>query len=215
MLNRVRCQEQRVVALSQIEEALTFGQEISVEILINNKEGLQTFTHLHALPVQNKLGRLVLYVMTLANLSAADAQGAGKQGMIHSAEHVADSIEEAMQWQSRLTRARRRRLERIPFPEGFVISDPWRPDNPLVWCSPDFYRLTGYCAAEILGRNCRFLQGEETDQEEIDKMREGIKAVCTVTACFLNYVRPDPPPPRPPAPWAAHAPPPCHPLLRT
>jgi hypothetical protein len=50
-----------------------------------------------------------------------------------------------------------------------------------VWCSPDFYRLTGYCAAEILGRNCRFLQCEETDQEEIDKMREGIKAVCTVT----------------------------------
>jgi hypothetical protein len=112
------------------------------------------------------------------------------RAMVRDAERVADAIESTMQWQSSLTRTRRRRLERIPFPEGFVISDPWRPDNPLVWCSPDFYRLTGYSAAEILGRNCRFLQGEETDQQEIDKMRDGIKAVRTVTACFLNYVSP-------------------------
>ena len=40
-----------------------------------------------------------------------------------------------------------------------VISDPSRPDNPLIFVSEEFERQTGYPAAEALGRNCRFLQG--------------------------------------------------------
>src|SRR5918997_913413 len=46
---------------------------------------------------------------------------------------------------------------------SFTISDPHRPDHPLVWVNPSFTRLTGYGVEEVIGRNCRFLQGPVTD----------------------------------------------------
>ena len=46
--------------------------------------------------------------------------------------------------------------------EAFVLSDPARPDNPLVFTSDDFQQMTGYMRREILGRNCRMLQGTES-----------------------------------------------------
>ena len=42
---------------------------------------------------------------------------------------------------------------------SFVISNPREPDNPIVYASAQFFQTTGYAPAEILGRNCRFLQG--------------------------------------------------------
>ena len=48
--------------------------------------------------------------------------------------------------------------------DGLVIADATVPDMPLVYVNPAFEQLTGYAAAEVLGRNCRFLQGEDTDQ---------------------------------------------------
>ena len=49
--------------------------------------------------------------------------------------------------------------------EGIIITDPLQPDNPIIYVSPGFERLTGYSASEILGRNCRFLQGPDTDPD--------------------------------------------------
>lgn len=43
------------------------------------------------------------------------------------------------------------------------ISDPTQPDDPLIWVNAAFERLTGHPASEVLGRNCRFLQGTGTD----------------------------------------------------
>ncbi len=54
---------------------------------------------------------------------------------------------------------------------AFVLSDPTLPDTPLVYVSPGFEKMSGYSAAECLGRNCRFLQGPETDQEEVRRIR--------------------------------------------
>jgi PAS domain S-box-containing protein len=47
---------------------------------------------------------------------------------------------------------------------GIVITDPKLPDNPIVYVNPAFERISGYAVEEVLGRNCRFLQGEERDQ---------------------------------------------------
>lgn len=55
---------------------------------------------------------------------------------------------------------------------SFTISDPHQPDNPLVFVNPAFERTTGYCAAEALGRNCRFLQGPDTDPAAVARVRE-------------------------------------------
>ncbi|KAK1740554.1 TWIN LOV 1-like protein [Skeletonema marinoi] len=71
--------------------------------------------------------------------------------------------------------------------QNFVLSDPRLPDNPIVFASPGFYELTGYTREEVLGRNCRFLQGEGTDPKAMDVIRTAIKSGSDATACLLNY----------------------------
>lgn len=70
---------------------------------------------------------------------------------------------------------------------GVAISDPNRPDEPLVYVNKGFEKLTGYFIKEIIGRNCRFLQGEKTDQETRKKIREAIKSHSEITVEILNY----------------------------
>src|SRR6476646_5082887 len=69
----------------------------------------------------------------------------------------------------------------------FSITDPRQPDNPLIWVNPSFPRVTGYEADEVVGRNCRFLQGPATDPAAIDAIRAAIAERRTVTTTLLNY----------------------------
>lgn len=69
----------------------------------------------------------------------------------------------------------------------FTITDPREPDNPLVWVNPSFSRVTGYSAEEVVGRNCRFLQGPATDPAAIDAIRAALAEQRTVTTTLLNY----------------------------
>ena len=58
--------------------------------------------------------------------------------------------------------------------QNFVLSDPRLPDNPVVFASEGFYKLTGYTADKVLGRNCRFLQGPGTDPRSVEVLRNAI-----------------------------------------
>jgi len=69
----------------------------------------------------------------------------------------------------------------------FVITDPSLQDNPIVYASQDFLTLTGYSRDEVLGRNCRFLQGPETSPEKIKQIREALTSGSDVTVTFINY----------------------------
>lgn len=69
----------------------------------------------------------------------------------------------------------------------FVLSDPKLPDNPIVFASPGFYKLTGYTSKEVLGRNCRFLQGPATDPKHVEVLKKAIAAGTDCTVCLLNY----------------------------
>lgn len=69
----------------------------------------------------------------------------------------------------------------------FVITDPSLQDNPIVYASQDFLSLTGYARDDVLGRNCRFLQGPETSQVKIKQIREAVTAGSDVTVTFVNY----------------------------
>jgi PAS domain S-box-containing protein len=71
--------------------------------------------------------------------------------------------------------------------QNFAISDPTLPDNPIVYCSQGFLDLTGYKLAEVLGRNCRFLQGPGTDQNAVEVIRKGIAEGVDTSVCLLNY----------------------------
>jgi len=70
---------------------------------------------------------------------------------------------------------------------SFVITDPSLHDNPIVFASDDFLSLIGYSREEVLGRNCRFLQGTDTDQKKIDEIRKGLAAGDDVSVTLLNY----------------------------
>jgi PAS domain S-box-containing protein len=68
-----------------------------------------------------------------------------------------------------------------------VFSDPNLPDNPMIYVSPEFELQTGYSVEEATGRNCRFLQGPETNPHAIEAIRQGLKAETRFTIDILNY----------------------------
>ncbi|KAF2286355.1 hypothetical protein GH714_015253 [Hevea brasiliensis] len=78
-------------------------------------------------------------------------------------------------------------LERIE--KNFVITDPRLPDNPIIFASDSFLELTEYTREEILGRNCRFLQGPETDQATVSKIRDAIRKQQEITVQLINYTK--------------------------
>lgn len=71
--------------------------------------------------------------------------------------------------------------------QNFAISDPSLPDNPIVYVSQGFLDLTGYSLDQVLGRNCRFLQGPGTDQAAVDVIRKGVREGTDTSVCLLNY----------------------------
>nr|BCM29535.1 phototropin [Apopellia endiviifolia] len=73
------------------------------------------------------------------------------------------------------------------FQQTFVVSDATRPDYPILYASAGFFDMTGYAPKEVIGRNCRFLQGPETDQEDIERIRSALKDGKTFCGRLLNY----------------------------
>ncbi|GAC1578205.1 MAG: hypothetical protein NVS3B20_09420 [Polyangiales bacterium] len=71
--------------------------------------------------------------------------------------------------------------------QGILITDPTKVDNPIVYASPGFARLTGYECREVVDRNCRFLQGAGTDAEAVAEIRDAIRAGSSVTVELLNF----------------------------
>ncbi len=68
-----------------------------------------------------------------------------------------------------------------------VVSDPRRPDNPIVACNEAFMKLTGYSREEIVGRNCRFLRGDRTEPEQTAMLREAVGARRPAMVELINY----------------------------
>ncbi|MDA1316079.1 MAG: SpoIIE family protein phosphatase [Acidobacteria bacterium] len=71
--------------------------------------------------------------------------------------------------------------------EGVTISDPSQPDNPIIYANAGFERLTGYSIDDVVGRNCRFLQGPDTDTATVQRIRDAIKNEEERTVQLLNY----------------------------
>jgi PAS domain S-box-containing protein len=70
---------------------------------------------------------------------------------------------------------------------SFVITDPSLQDNPIVFASEDFLTLTGYSREDVLGRNCRFLQGTNTSKDKVDHIRKGLMTGDDVSVTLVNY----------------------------
>lgn len=76
-------------------------------------------------------------------------------------------------------------LQKAPF--GITIADPRQPDLPLIYVNEAFLAQTGYTEPEVLGRNCRFLQGPDTRPETVERIREAIRQGEAAEIEILNY----------------------------
>ncbi|PYE27004.1 PAS domain S-box-containing protein [Rhizobium sp. PP-CC-3A-592] len=68
-----------------------------------------------------------------------------------------------------------------------IITDPSKPDNPIVFANDAFLRFTGYERDEVINTNCRFLQGPDTDRGDIQKVREAIANRHPIEIDVVNY----------------------------
>lgn len=68
-----------------------------------------------------------------------------------------------------------------------VVTDPREPDNPIVFVNRAFLDLTGYEEKDLLGRNCRLLQGEQTDPKTVTEIREAINERRAFAVDLVNY----------------------------
>jgi PAS domain S-box-containing protein len=101
-------------------------------------------------------------------LAVSNVAGAGNDGLPEpSPRNIVRAVDEA--------------------PVGITLSDPSLPDNPLVYVNEGYAELTGYDVEETLGRNCRFLQGPDTDEEPVTEMREAVDNEEPVSVEVLNY----------------------------
>ncbi len=93
---------------------------------------------------------------------------------------VCDAVAEEMTW-----RLRDHALSSCS--EGITIADPSQPDAPLIYVNDAFLQITGYSREDVIGRNCRFLQGEETSREAVATLKAAVMAKRKATVELLNY----------------------------
>lgn len=72
-------------------------------------------------------------------------------------------------------------------PHGIVITDPRQPDNPIVYVNAGFEVMSGYSAREAVGRNCRFLQGADTNPDTVRTIRDAVTHGLACAVEILNY----------------------------
>nr|BAF91489.1 aureochrome2 [Vaucheria frigida]BAF91491.1 aureochrome2 [Vaucheria frigida] len=70
---------------------------------------------------------------------------------------------------------------------SFCVTNPLVPDCPIVFASDSFIKITGYSREQVLGRNCRFLQGPDTDPDAVRILRKGIVEGKDTDVTILNY----------------------------
>ncbi len=73
--------------------------------------------------------------------------------------------------------------------DGITISDMNLPDQPLIFVNKAFEQMTGYTSAEVIGKNCRFLQGDVHDAQALEVIREAIKSQTACRVVIKNFTK--------------------------
>lgn len=141
-------------------DSLATGNPFEVEYRLRRADGVYRWHRAQGLPVCDEGGRIVKWLGTCTDI---DSQKMAEEDLC----------------------LRDRALQAVS--QGVLITDPRRPDNPIVFVSPSFERLTGYSANEVYGRNCRLLQGPDTDTGTVAEMYEAIREGRSCIGELLNY----------------------------
>ncbi len=143
-----------------MRERLSRGEGFKAEVMNYSKSGRKYWVHIEVQPFHNDSAEL-------AGFTAIESD-------ITEQKRVEDEL-----------RLRDRAMGAAA--EGIVISDPSQPDNPLIYVNDGFERLTGYSRQDVLGRNCRFLQGSGTDPATLEQIRECLRDRRDCLVELLNY----------------------------
>jgi PAS domain S-box-containing protein len=98
---------------------------------------------------------------------------------------VLEEIEQARQELEGALRPRDRAIAAASF--GICIADATQPDCPIVYCNPAFEKMTGYSHSEVIGRNCRFLQGADTEPDAVAQIRQAVRDRREYRVVLKNY----------------------------
>lgn len=122
-------------------------------------------------------------------IRAADHSAQDQQGPIMPDSDTSQS--DARRAGERLAAAR---VREDPFAAAFkatrmpmIVTDPNQQDNPIIFCNAAFQRLTGYSNDELVGKNCRLLQGPETSGDTVRRLREAVSEGKDISVDILNY----------------------------
>ena len=76
-------------------------------------------------------------------------------------------------------------LSKVPL--ALVLTNPHLDDNPIVYANRAFEKITGYSADAVIGRNCRFLQGDQTDPDHGRRIGAALRAETDISIDLINY----------------------------
>nr|AML79622.1 putative LOV domain-containing protein [Leptosira obovata] len=197
-----------------IRDAVKSGTSCSVRLLNYRKDGTPFWNLLTMTPVKTEDGRVSKFVGVQVDVTSktegrAFADSTGIPLLVkydarlrdNVAKGVVEEVNTTVQDAELQARVGKKMSAPKAFPrvaldlattveriqQNFVITDPNLPDNPIVFASDGFLELTEYPREEVLGRNCRFLQGPDTDPEAVADIREAIKLNQETTVRVLNY----------------------------
>nr|AML77182.1 putative LOV domain-containing protein [Pseudoneochloris marina] len=199
------------VEIAKIRDAVKKGKACSVRLLNYRKDGSPFWNLLTVTPVRAADGTLSKYVGVQVDVTSktegaayTDASGVPllvkyddrlRQNVAHNiVEDVVGAVK--MVEQPPVVGATPKAFPRVAIDlastveriqQAFLISDPHLPDCPIVFASDAFLEMTGYARHEVLGRNCRFLQGEHTDPRAVQEIRNAISEGIECSVRILNY----------------------------
>jgi PAS domain S-box-containing protein len=203
--------------VKKLRDAVKNGTPVCTRLLNYRKDGTPFWNLLTMTPIKDEIGRVIKFVgvqvdVTNRTEGRAYTDSQGVPVLVHYddrlketvAKPIVDDVLMAVQQDDGKTPVRLSRgspsralprvaldlattVERIQ--SNFVIADPTLPDCPIVFASDPFLRLTGYRREEVLGRNCRFLQGPDTDRAAVLELKAAIRAGRECTVRLLNYTK--------------------------
>ncbi|MFB6347268.1 MAG: PAS domain S-box protein [bacterium] len=138
---------------------LESGESVDLEYRVNESEGFNRWVWINAEAVKDNEGEVIQIVGVARDVTERRQD----REELELKNHAMDSVH-----------------------DGIIITDN-RDSNAVIYCNEGFENLTGYDRDEVIGRNCRFLQGPETDPETVERLREAIDAEEPISLEIKNY----------------------------